>query len=70
MKKPSNNNRQPAGDAGTLHVPILSRAPGQIRLLVDAACSVYGGMGHMTLDEWRDLEQQLKRRLNNEHCKA
>ncbi len=38
--------------AGTLHSLVLPRAPGQVRLLVDAACAAYGGMGHMTLDEW------------------
>ncbi len=67
MKKASNNNRHPAGYAGTLHVPLPPRAPGQIRLLVDAACAALGGMAHMTLADWRDVEQQLKQRLNNEH---
>jgi hypothetical protein len=63
MKKPAINKRQPARSAGTLHTPVLPELPGQIRLLVHAACAALGGMGRMSLDEWRDLEQQLKRRL-------
>jgi hypothetical protein len=63
MKKPAINKHQPARSAGTLHTPVLPVLPEQIRLLVQGACAAKGGMGHMSLDEWRDLEQQLKRRL-------
>ena len=65
MKKPAFDKRQRATRADTHHTPALS-LPEQLRLLVHAACAAFGGMGHMTLDEWRDVEQQLKRRLQNE----
>jgi hypothetical protein len=63
MKKSDMNKGQQLKRADTLHTPVLPRAPRQIRLLVDLACAAHGGMGRMSLDEWRDLEQQLKRRL-------
>lgn len=49
-----------------MHTPVLPGLPEQIRLLVHAACAAHGGMGCMTLDAWRDVEQQLKRRLKDE----
>ena len=63
MKKPATNKHQPAGSAGTLHTGVFSGLPEQIRRLIQAVCAAHGGMGRMSLDEWRDLEQQLKRRL-------
>jgi hypothetical protein len=63
MKNPAINKHRPGRSAGTLHTPVLPELPEQIRLLVQAVCAAHGGMGRMSLDEWRDLEQQLKRRL-------
>jgi hypothetical protein len=37
----------------------------QIRLLVNAACAARAGSGQMTLNDWRDVEQEVKRRLND-----
>ena len=63
MKKPAINRDQQARSFGTLHTPVLPGLPERIRRLVNAACAARGGMGRMSLNEWRDLEQQLKRRL-------
>ena len=35
----------------------------EIRLLVDAACAARLGAAQMTLDDWRDVEQEVKGRL-------
>jgi len=41
----------------------------QIRLLVNAACAARASAGQMTLNDWRDVEQEVKRRINNEYSK-
>ena len=33
------------------------------RLLIDAACAARASSGQMTLNDWRDVEQGLKRRI-------
>jgi hypothetical protein len=38
----------------------------RIRLLINAACAARAGIAQMTLDDWRDVEQEVKRRLNYE----
>jgi hypothetical protein len=38
----------------------------QIRLLVNAACAARVSAAQMTLCDWRDVEQEVKRRLENE----
>ena len=35
----------------------------EIRLLVDAACAARLGAAQMSLDDWRDVEQEVKQRL-------
>ena len=58
-------HQQPRG-ALTLHTPVLPPLPERIRQLVSAAYATRGGAEHMTLDAWRDVEQEIKRRLENE----
>jgi len=41
-----------------------------IRLLVDAACAARAGAGQMTLNDWRDVEREVKRRLEHEWSKT
>jgi hypothetical protein len=38
----------------------------RIRLLIDAVCAARAGSAQMTLNDWRDLEQEVKRSLNYE----
>jgi len=38
----------------------------RIHLLVNAACAACAGAGQMTLNDWRDVEQEVARRLNYE----
>jgi len=38
----------------------------QIRLLVNAACAARASSGQMTLNDWREVEQEVERRLNYE----
>ena len=37
----------------------------RIRQLIDAACAARASSGQMTLNDWRDVEQEVKRRLNS-----
>ena len=67
MRKPRASHMPALQRAGTLHNPVLPRVLDQIRSLVNATYARYGGMGRMTLDEWRDLEQELKRKMELEH---
>jgi hypothetical protein len=45
--------------------PLIQR----IRLLVNAACAARASSGQMTLNDWRDVEQEVKRRFNYEYPK-
>jgi hypothetical protein len=40
--------------------PLIQR----IRLLINMACAARASSGQMTLNDWRDVEQEVKRRLN------
>ena len=67
MKKPGTENHPQTANALTLHTPVLPRLPAKIRRLVRAAYAAHGGAESMKLDEWREMEQELKRTLENEH---
>ena len=49
-----------------LHTSSSPQLPEPVHRLLNAAYAAYGGAEHMTLDQWRDLEQQLKARLEHE----
>lgn len=38
----------------------------KIQSLINAAYAARAGAAHMTLDDWRDVEQELKRKIANE----
>jgi len=52
--------------AGTLHTLLLPRISSHVLMCVNKTCAALGGAGHMTLADWRDAEEQLKRKLNYE----
>ena len=58
-------NRQPT-NALTPRAPLLPQLPERFRGFVNAAYVAYGGAENMKLNDWRDLEMQLNRRLKNE----
>ncbi len=45
----------------------MAAFPKETRGLVHGFSATYGGIYPMNLDAWRDLEQQLKRRIENEY---
>ena len=49
-------------------IPELPQFPEKLHRLLNIAYAAYGGAESMTLNDWRDLELQLKQRLENE-CK-
>ena len=53
--------------AARMRAPVLPGLPERIRRLINAAYAAHRGAEHMTLDEWRDLEQRLKKKLESEH---
>ena len=59
-------NPQPT-NALLLHAPVLRQLPERLRGLVSAAYAGHGGAENMKLNDWRDLELELKRRLENEY---
>ena len=67
MKEPRPLNIPGAKRVGTLHNKVLSRVLDEIRSLVNATYAEHGGMDHLTLGEWCDLEQEIKRRLEQGH---
>jgi hypothetical protein len=50
-----------------LHAPVLPQLPERLRGLVNAAYAGHGGAENMKLNDWRDLELELKRRLEHEY---
>lgn len=50
----------------TLHKPLLPPLPEEIRLLLNATYVASGGAEHMSLEEWRHLEQEVQT-LENEY---
>jgi hypothetical protein len=58
-------NQQPRSVL-TPRVPLLPQLPERFRGFVNAAYAAYGGAESMKLNDWRDLEMQLNRRLKNE----
>jgi hypothetical protein len=67
MKKPRIERHQRSTNARTLQNPVFPPLPEKLRRLVNASYAAHGGVEHMSLDQWRDLEQELKRRLENWH---
>ena len=59
-------NPQPT-NALTLHALVLPQLPERLHGLVNAAYASYGGAENMKLNDWRDLELELKSRLENEY---
>ena len=55
-------HRSPAAMQRSAGLPPIQ----QIRLLVNATCVARCGFGQMTLNDWRDAEQEVKRRLQYE----
>jgi hypothetical protein len=45
---------------------VLSRLNRDVVRLASAICTAFGGPGHMTLAEWLNAEEQLKRKLEYE----
>jgi hypothetical protein len=39
----------------------------RVRLVINAVCAARAGSGRMTLNDWREAEQEVKRRLNYEY---
>ena len=67
-KQTSNKHKQPAAhpESYAAAEPIITE---QIRRLVYTCCANRGGPDHMSLNDWRDLELQLKGKLENERSK-
>lgn len=47
-----------------------SKLARRVRLLVNAACAARTSGAHMTLSDWRDVEREMKQRLENEEHEA
>ena len=61
-------NPQPT-NALTRPAPVLPQLPERLRGWVNAAYAAHGGAENLSLNDWRDLELELERRLENEHQK-
>ena len=66
-KRPILNKAQQSIHVLTPHTPVLPRLPNRIRRLVNAAYAALGGAEQMSLDQWRAVERQLVRKLENEY---
>ncbi len=61
------NNYQHSAGARTLHTPVLRRLPEKILRLMAAIYAAYGSPERMTLNEWHDVEEELKPKLENKY---
>ena len=66
MKEARRNKSRSPSAALRLLTPVSPRVPEPIRRLLNARYSAKGGPDQMTLDDWRDLELDLDRRLKHE----
>ena len=66
MKETTRNKSRSPSAALRLLNPVSLRVPEPIRRLLNARYSAKGGPDQMTLDDWRDLELDLDRRLKHE----
>ena len=46
------------------HTPVLPTLREEIHRIVSAACAAKGGLDRMTLKDWREAEQEIRRRLH------
>jgi hypothetical protein len=67
MKPRSNNTHLQRASSFNLQTALLAAVPDTLRRLVQAAYVSHGGAEFMKLSDWRDLELELKRRLENEN---
>ena len=67
MNTPGIKVHHPATNARMLHAPVLPKVPEKLRRVLNAAYAARGGAESMTLNDWRDLELQLNRRLEHEY---
>ena len=63
MKKRGMNQHQHSTGALMLSTAVLPPFLQRIRRLLNTTYAAYGGAEHMTLDEWRDVELEINRRL-------
>jgi len=66
VKRPTMNRHQKPADTATLHTPVLPPLPEKLLRLLKATYAAHGGAQYMSLDAWRDMERELKQRLENE----
>jgi hypothetical protein len=66
MKNPRMNRHQQSLHRCTVHNPVLPALPEKVRRLLNATYAAHGGAERMSLDEWRAIEQELKRKLEND----
>jgi len=57
-------------EAGTLNNLLLPGIPNEVLMFVNRTCAALGGANHMTLAEWRDAEEQLVRKIQDEKRNA
>lgn len=62
MKKPTPRKHQQFKSAFMHKAPNVQPFPEDIQRLVNRYSATHGGIDHMNLDAWRDLEQQLNLR--------
>jgi len=67
VNRPRIDKRAHSIPAGKLHTPVLPQLPERFRRWVNAAYAAHGGAESMKLSDWRDLELQLKRRMEKEN---
>ncbi len=58
------------GNAAASPTRAESLIPDQIRQLLEAACAARLGAAQMNLGDWRDVEQALKQKLENQPRKT
>jgi len=67
MKTPTNNIHFQRANSFYLQTALLAAVPDSLRRLLRAAYVSHGGAEFMKLSDWRDLETELNRKLENEN---
>jgi hypothetical protein len=63
--KPEKSQEPPPAGVHTLQSMVIPALPEQIRRLINAACTARGGAERMSLNDWREAEEEIKRKIKD-----
>jgi hypothetical protein len=57
------------GDQAARDLCSRLKAEDRVRRLINAACAAHAGSAQMTLNDWQEVELEVKERIENEYAR-